>query len=102
MLHDLDLHAVFLAGTHSDIARCEVLGRSLFALRKVGEKLSVDRIDPSRGYVEGNMRLLTLTLNKEKGDKLTIPRGSMNRILKGLWRTVDDRHSAVPGAIIAT
>lgn len=77
---------------------CAVLGRSLFALRKVGQKLTVDRIDSTKGYVDGNMQLLASDLNSAKGVSMEVPWRSVHLILRRLERVVDDRLSRVPGA----
>lgn len=34
-----------------------------------GEVVSIDRIDPCRGYVEGNVRVVSLSLNVVKGNR---------------------------------
>lgn len=102
LTHDIDAHARLIADTHNPTAKCSVLGRSLIALRKVGDRLSIDRIDSHQGYLEGNMRLLSLELNVAKGDTQTIPQRAINRILRRLQGTVHDIYSDVPGATIPT
>jgi hypothetical protein len=79
-------------------SRCATSGRSLHALRKVGERLSIDRIDPNKGYTEGNMQLLALSLNKAKGNSSTVPARAVTALLKRLSFTVDDKLSDFPGA----
>jgi hypothetical protein len=69
------------------------------ALRKVGERLTVDRIDSSLGYVEGNMRLLAGDLNSAKGTRKEVPWSAINRLLYRLDKTVHDCHSDIHGAI---
>jgi hypothetical protein len=81
---------------------CAVTGRSLFALRKVGEKLSIDRIDPQKGYIDGNMQLLTMSLNSAKGMGDHVPQVAINRLLRKLTRVVDDNFSNNSGAIQET
>ncbi len=77
---------------------CAVTGRSLLALRKVGEKLSIDRINPYGGYTIGNMRLLALSLNVAKGNRRTVPQSAINKLLRKLDRVVNDRLSRNDGA----
>ncbi len=48
-------------------SRCAATGIAQFTLVKVGEPLEVDRIDPTKGYVRGNMQLLARSINNEKG-----------------------------------
>jgi hypothetical protein len=94
---DVAVYREAMLATHSLTARCDILGRSLFALRKVGERLSIDRIDPGRGYVAGNMRLIAMSLNTAKGTNKEVPQWAINKLLRKLERTVNDKLSR-PGA----
>jgi hypothetical protein len=91
-----------LQQSHDWHERCVVTGRSLFALKKVGDKLSIDRIDPKKGYVVGNMQLLALSLNIAKGTKPMVPQAAINRLLRKLTRVVEDNFSSHNGAIQKT
>ena len=77
-------------------SQCSVIGRSLFALHKVNERLSIDRIDPTLGYTQGNMRLMALSLNVAKGTRREVPQWAINRLLRRLDRVVNDRLSKPP------
>ena len=77
-------------------SQCSVIGRSLFALHKVNERLSIDRIDPTLGYTQGNMRLIAMSLNTAKGTRRDVPQWAINRLLRRLDRVVNDRLSKPP------
>jgi hypothetical protein len=81
-----------------DASQCAVLGRSLLALRKVGQRLTVDRIDSTIGYVQGNMQLLAADLNSAKGEDDDVPQHCINIILEKLERVFNDKLSKFPGA----
>jgi hypothetical protein len=82
-----------VALSHAETSRCATTGRSLLGLRKIGQKLTVDRIDSSLGYVEGNMQLLAEDLNSAKGNRFEVPQRAINWLLDRLERTVYDRLS---------
>jgi hypothetical protein len=79
---------------------CVITGRSLLCLRKVGEKLSIDRIDSTMGYVPGNTQLMAESLNRAKGRQDSVPRYALNRLLRRLARVVEDKLSNSEGAVI--
>ncbi len=83
----------------NDRSLCAVLMRPLHTLRKVGETLSVDRIDPALGYTKANTRLLASTLNEAKGDNPTIPQRAINKLLRKLSAVCSDIHSDERGAV---
>ena len=80
--------------------RCQVTGRSLRSLWKVGQKLSVDRIQNHLGYIPGNMQLMAVDLNSAKGSGVHVPQHAIHKLLAKLAQTKDDRLSEVPGATI--
>jgi len=96
--HDLEAHALLMTLSCDPQARCQVTGRSLLALRKVGQRLSVDRQDSTRGYVDGNMQLMALDLNSAKGAGQSVPQRAVHLLLTKLAQVKDDRLSLVPGA----
>lgn len=54
-------------------APCAVTGLSLEQLREYGLRLEVDRINPARGYVAGNMQVVCSRINRARqtwGDDL--------------------------------
>lgn len=69
-------------------------------LRKVGQRLTVDRISSMLGYVDGNMQLMAGDLNSAKGNSAFVPQHAIHRLLAKLAQTKDDRLSDVPGATI--
>lgn len=95
---DTVAHQEALSACHDWTSRCAITGRSVFALRKVGERLSIDRIRPDLGYVPGNIQLIALSLNVAKGNRKEVPQWAVNRLLRKLERVVRDRLSE-PGAI---
>lgn len=99
LCHSRAAHAQMLLLSRRVDSVCACTGRSLFALRKIGQTLEVDRIDSTKGYVEGNMQLLTAYLNQAKGTAKNVPRWAINSILRRLDKVVNDRFSKVPGEI---
>ena len=83
--HDRRAHAAMLELSHDDDAWCAVTGLSGAQLAEVGDALTVDRIDSDRGYVVGNMQLLSRRLNRAKWRDLTVPVWAVERALR-LWR----------------
>jgi hypothetical protein len=77
---------------------CAVTGRSLLSLMKCGQRLTVDRLDSTKGYVEGNMQLIAGDLNSSKGIRDEVPQHAIHILLSKLNRVKDDRFSIVPGA----
>lgn len=96
--HNLEKHAELMTASWNPLTRCIITGRSLVALRKVGQRLTVDRIDSRKGYVEGNMQLMAGDLNSAKGVSERVPHSAIHRLLAKLQHTKDDRLSLVPGA----
>jgi hypothetical protein len=96
--HDLQAHTEMLTLADDPKSLCAATGRALLALRKVGERLTVDRISPYQGYVSGNMQLLSGRLNSAKGVGDDVPREAVRRLLRRLEHVFDDRLSEVPGA----
>lgn len=83
MEHDTEAHAELIRLSKDPRSVCGVSGYSLLALKKVGEELTVDRVNPRLGYVVGNIRLLARGLNNAKGVGREVPRGA---VLKLRWK----------------
>jgi hypothetical protein len=98
-MHNLSAHFIMVDLSWVPTERCSVTGRSLFALRKIGRRLTVDRIDSMLGYVEGNMQLLTDDLNSAKGNRHSVPWDAINRLIHKLDGTVHDCHSQLNVAV---
>jgi hypothetical protein len=96
--HDYEAHLAMVKLSQDAHSQCAILGRSALSLWKVGELLSVDRIDPNLGYVSGNMRLITMSLNRSKGIKSYPAQHAINLVLNKLDRTCENRLDEVPGA----
>ena len=80
LAHDPALHAGYLALARLEDTRCAVSGYTLDALRScLGNpmELQVDRIDPRRGYVAGNMQVMTSYLNRMKGRDPEVPAAAL-------------------------
>lgn len=82
--HNLPFLISMLAACYDPASCCSATGRSLHSLRKIGERLSLDRINPRRGYVPGNVQLLVMSLNEEKKVNRRVPQSSVNALLKRL------------------
>jgi hypothetical protein len=98
LVHNLEKHAELFTLSCNPLSQCIVTGRSLVALRKVGQRLTVDRLNSRLGYVDGNMQLMAGDLNSAKGIGEHVPQSAINRLLAKLQHTKDDRLSLVPGA----
>lgn len=72
-------------------------GISLVGLMKIGSSLTVDRIDPSKGYTFGNMRLIAAELNSAKGNQKEVPKRAIRRLLERWERVRWDELSAPAG-----
>lgn len=96
--HDVAFLAIMVKACHDPAACCSGTGRSLLALRKIGEKLSVDRINPRRGYVPGNVQLLASKLNEEKRTNRRVPRKALDSLLRKLEGVTEDVLSSEEGA----
>jgi hypothetical protein len=83
-------------------SRCSVSGFSLLALKKVGEELTIDRIDCRKGYTKGNMRLLAGCLNRAKGVEDAVPRRAVNWLVRRMERVRKDRFTAEDAEILLT
>lgn len=94
MAHDTLEHIRMLTARHKKYARCRASGISLLTLEKMGEVLTVDRINPYRGYVRGNMQLLARYLNSAKGVKRKVPKAAIKRLRRKMVRYSHDRLSA--------
>ena len=97
LMHDLQHLTHMIQMTHDPAACDSVTGRSLHTLRKVGERLSVDRLDASLGYIPGNTQLLAMSLNTAKGSNAAVPAWATLSLLRKLRRTVDDKLSSTNG-----
>jgi hypothetical protein len=58
----------------------------------------VDRINPRRGYLPGNVQLLTMSLNTEKKEQRRVPYKAINALLRKLEGVTDDVLSSPEGA----
>lgn len=97
--HDIPYLARMFEACYDARSCCSATGRSLLALRKVGEVLSVDCINSRRGYVPGNVQLIALSLNTEKADQRRVPIRALNALLSKLEHVTEDRLSSETGAV---
>ena len=89
-----------LIKTHDVRSTCAVSGYSLLALRKVGDRLSVDRINPRLGYVHGNVRVIALSLNVAKGVGVGVPERAVQRLVRRMERVKGDKWSRRDAAML--
>jgi hypothetical protein len=82
LAHDRNAHALMLEASHDPEARCEASGLAGDDLARIGQRLTVDRIDSGRGYVTGNMALLASRLNRMKGRLPKVPWWEVDRLLR--------------------
>lgn len=68
-------------------------GLSCHTLEKLGEKLSIDRIDNTRGYVPGNCAIIAACLNRAKGNRAKIPLSAIRALLNRAARVRHGRHT---------
>lgn len=94
--HDTKLHGEYLTASRKMETCCEITGRSLLTLKKIGDKLSVDRIDSFKGYEENNMRIISLKLNIAKGARKEVPSDAIGKVLYFLERVTEDKLSRHP------
>lgn len=94
MVHDTKEHVRMLKARHKPYSRCQASGISAFSLAKMGEILTVDRINPHRGYVRGNMQLLARYLNSAKGVQHKVPRAAVKRLRRRMVRFAHDKLSS--------
>lgn len=83
-----------LKARHKKRSRCRASGISALTLEKMGQVLTVDRIDPRKGYMRGNMQLLSMCLNSAKGASLKVPRAAVKRLRRRMVRYANDSLSA--------
>lgn len=95
LVHHTEEHMRYIRAKDNPKARCRISGYSVLALRKVGEMLTVDRIDSTKGYIRGNMQLMAASLNSAKGQSRTVPGAAIQRLIRRMRRVAHDRFSAV-------
>jgi hypothetical protein len=93
---DLILYKMFKRMTRRPSTRCAVTGISLKTLRKIGDSLSIDRIDSNRGYVEGNMQIIALSLNIAKKKAGRVPPYAIKRLMRAIERVAVSKLDAAP------
>ena len=93
LIHDTESHMRYIRAKDNPKARCSASGYSVIALRKVGDQLTVDRIDSSKGYVRGNMQLLAASLNSAKGQQPRVPVGAIRALERKMRRCANDKLS---------
>lgn len=93
---DIILYKMYKRATRKAATVCEISGLSLKTLRKIGDKLSIDRIDSNRGYVKGNMQIIALSLNVAKKRAGHVPRSAINRLLRMVERVAVNKLDAAP------
>jgi hypothetical protein len=79
--HDVAAHALMLEASHDPEARCAASGLSGGQLTAIGDQLTVDRLDSGRGYVVGNLQLLSRKLNRAKWREARPPQWEVERLL---------------------
>jgi hypothetical protein len=82
-----------MAMRHIPEMQCEITGLSKHLLKKIGERLSVDRISSFKGYVPGNCQIIAESLNKAKGRADHVPQSAINRLLRRASRVKAGRHT---------
>lgn len=82
-----------MAMRHIPEMQCEITGLSKHQLKKIGERLSVDRISSFLGYVPGNCQIIAESLNKAKGRSDHVPQSAINRLLRRASRVKAGRHT---------
>lgn len=78
---------------HIPEMQCEITGLSKHTLKKIGERLSVDRIDPYLGYIPGNCQIIAESLNKAKGRADHVPLSAINRLRRRASRVRAGKHT---------
>lgn len=86
--HHTAHHAMMLKRALSPGARCAASGFTRDELAQLGEELTVDRIDSSRGYVRGNCQLLARSLNRAKWWDSVVPDWAIDA-LRRQWRELE-------------
>ena len=79
-------HARMLVRSWRAGSRCAASGLTAAELAGVGERLVVDRINPFRGYVRGNVQLLAARLNNLKGRGPAVPSWAVAELRERLER----------------
>lgn len=80
--HDRRAHAAMLVRSHDPGERCAASWLTGHELALIGQRLTVDRVDPCLGYVAGNMQLLASRLNRLKWRSLEVPAWEVERLLR--------------------
>lgn len=75
-------------------ALCCITGLSQHTLRKLGDNLSVDRIDPDLGYIKGNCQLMATSLNLAKGRGDRVPASAIKALLTRRERATRSKHDS--------
>ena len=78
---------------------CATSGLSAFTLWKMGEHLTVDRIDSSLGYVKDNCQLMARALNLAKGAGAEVPLRSVQRLLNRALRFITSTYDQIPESL---
>ena len=86
MRHDTAAHAYALAVARMPSTTCEASGYTSADLAAAGLSLQVDRINPRRGYVLGNMQFLTSYLNRMKGRERSFPEWCLDELRERMER----------------
>lgn len=80
--HERAEHAWMLILSHAPESRCAASGLTAADLAAIGDQLTVDRIDSDRGYVRGNMQLLSRRLNRMKSRDRHVQPWEIKRLLR--------------------
>lgn len=95
MAHDTGHHAEMLEARMLPDSVCSATGLSQHTLKKMGSRLTVDRIDSAIGYVPGNCVLLAESLNTAKGQGSYIPQSAIDRLFYRAAKLRKSRHDKV-------
>lgn len=86
LIHNTEYHAKCCADRWNPTAVCCITKQPAKRLWQIGERLSVDRIDPTLGYVVGNCQLMAQSLNSAKGVGSRVPAKAIARLMHKLTR----------------
>lgn len=92
----MEVLAAALHQRQQKASRCAITGLSTIALGKIGTQLSVDRVDNTKGYIKGNVRLIAACLNSAKGSRRDVPPVAVKRLMERHERVRHDELSANP------